>query len=152
MEKFNTNIKTVNDKYNDIYITYFLYRILIKYRNLVIYSNNRDEFNKILKLLRIPEEYYTVNIVFPLSNFMFYSEKVEIDKQILSLLMNVDIKMKDIDNSVLSDIVEIKKDYDNLIKYIKECTEEKIADITNQFRKKINLQYRNIYIKGLIET
>jgi hypothetical protein len=150
MDIFIANIKKVNDKYNDIYITYFLYRIWIKYRDLVIYSNNRDEYNNILKLLRIPDEYYTVNIIFPLSNFMFYSEKVEIEKKILSTLMQIDIKMKDIGNSISEELVDIKKDYDNLMKYLSECTETQIEEVTNQFRKKINLQYRNIYIKGLV--
>jgi hypothetical protein len=152
MDIFVKNIETVNKKYNDIYITYFLYRILIKYKNLLIYVSGRENYNKVLSLLRIPKKYYDLNIIFPLNNYMFYKEKDEVDKTILSLFVDIEVKMKNF-NSINEELVKIKKDYDNLLKYINENnTPEKIETITNQFRKKINLQYRNVYVKGLMAT
>lgn len=151
METFVNNIKAVNDKYNDIYITYFLYRIWIKYKELFIYSSSREEFNKILDKLHIPKDFHKINVVFPLSKFMFYKDKEELDKVLISSLFLIDTKMKDL-NTIDDEIVKIKKDYDNLMKYINDINSvDAIEEITNQFRKKIDLQFRNVYIKGLIQ-
>lgn len=148
MDTFAKNIEVINSKYNDIYITYLLYRIWIKYKDLVIYSTSREKYNDVLKLLRIPEEYFELNIQFPLSNYMFYSDKVELDKVFLSNLLEVEVKMKDLTN--INSESKLKKDYSNLMKYINEISSvEKLDEITNQFRKKLNLQYINVYIKGL---
>ena len=151
METFVNNIKAVNDKYNDIYITYFLYRIWIKYKELFIYSSSREEFNKILNKLHIPKDFHKINVVFPLSKFMFYKDKEELDKVLISSLFLIDTKMKDL-NTIDDNIVKIKKDYDNLMKYVNDINSfDAIEEITNQFRKKIDLQFRNVYIKGLIQ-
>jgi hypothetical protein len=150
MDTFVKNITALNEKDNDIYITYFLYRIWIKYRNLVITQLGRDEYNSILELLKIPKEYHTVNIVFPLSNFMFYDEKKKVDMPLLTALTNIDVKMKGFGDSIKADKGNIKEQYDNFLKYITELEDiKKLEDIIIQFRKKLNLQYRNVYIKEL---
>lgn len=150
MDIFVKNITSINEKYNDVYVTYFLYRIWIKYRDLVVYSSSREEYNKVLTKLQIPQDFHKIDIEFPLSKFMFYKDKVELDKMLISALVLIDTKLKDF-NSVDTDLVSIKKDYDNFMKYINELdTEEKIEEITNQFRKKLDLQFRNVYIKGLV--
>ena len=46
MDTFIKSINELNEKYEDIYVTYFLYRIWIKYKQLVLYSLSRDEYNK----------------------------------------------------------------------------------------------------------
>jgi hypothetical protein len=148
MDEFVNIINSVNP--NDIYVTYFLYRIWIKYRDLVLYSSSREDYNKVLKLLKIPDEYHTVNIIFPLNNFMFDDKKDEINKKILNAFVLIDNKMKNY-KDIEGEEVPIKGLYDNFNKYIEELTKDisKIEDILNQFRKKLNLQYRNIYINGL---
>lgn len=151
MDTFVKSIKAIDSKYNDIFTTYLLYRIWIKNKDLVIYSTSREKYNDVLKLLRIPEEYYYLDIQFPLTNYMFYKDKEELDKILISNLIAIDVKMKEF-NLVDNELLKIKKDYDNMIKYINEInTEDKIDEITNQFRKKLELQYRNVYIKGLVE-
>lgn len=150
MDTFAKNIEAINSKYKDIYSTYLLYRIWIKYKDLVIYSTSREKYNSVLKLLRIPDAYYELNITFPLSNYMFYNDKDELDKVLLSNLLEIEVKMKDLTN--IDNESKIKKDYNNLMKYINDISNEEILDeITNQFRKKLTLQHKNIYIKGLIE-
>ena len=150
MDTFIKNIDIINSKYNDIYVTYLLYRIWIKYKKLVIYVTSRDNYYNVLELLRIPKKYHELDIVFPLSNYMFYDNRNKVDKTILSNFLEIDIKMKDFTN--IDDNLEIKNYYDNLMKYINEINSEyKIEEILNQFRKKINLQHKNIYIKNLVE-
>lgn len=149
MDNFIGIINSVNDKYNDIYVTYFLYRLWIKNRKLIIYTNGREEYNKILTLLGIPEEYLQLDIVFPLNNYMFYKSKKEIDTAIISSLFKMNMELNKVTNSLNNDI-EIKKLYDNFKLFIQEnSNQELIENKLSQFRKKLNLQYKNIYISNL---
>jgi len=151
MESFLKSINTLNEQYNDLYITYFLYRIWIKYKKLVIYTTSREDFNKILIKLNIQKEYHKLDIIYPLQNYMFYKDKNELDKLFLSNIVKIDEQLKEY-SSTDPDMLEIKQLYDSFTMFINENNSvEDIDKILNQFRKKFNLQYRNIYIKDLVE-
>lgn len=151
MDQFLSSINELNDKYNDLYITYFLYRIWIKYKVLVNYVLSREEFNKTLSLLNIPENFHKLDIVFPLNNYMIFDNKDQLNTAFINNLTAIDTKLKNFE-MVDPDEVEIKKLYDNFSLYINENnTPDKIDTILNQFRKKINLQYINVLISGLTQ-
>lgn len=76
-------IKTyVEDKQ---YLAYYIYRIWIKYRTLMEYTNTVTEFNKVLTSLNIPIKYFKYRVSFPMQNKMINNEK-QIDMVILMIL------------------------------------------------------------------
>ena len=67
------------------YLAYYIYRIWIKYRTLMEYTNTVTEFNKILTSLNIPVKYFKYRVSFPMQNKMVNNEK-QIDMVILMIL------------------------------------------------------------------
>lgn len=147
MEDFINNFNKVN---NDLYATYFIYRIWIKYKDLVIYTSGEEEYIKVLKLLKIPEKYFTTDLIFPLSNYMFYDTKEEVDKAILSHFLKINQQFNKISNIELdNELLENNKKYKNFILYINENTNN-ISNIINSLKNKISLEYKTILINNFI--
>jgi hypothetical protein len=67
------------------YLAYYIYRIWIKYRRIMEYTNTPTEFNKVLIYLNIPPKYFKYNVVFPMQNKMVSNEK-QLDLIILNIL------------------------------------------------------------------
>lgn len=67
------------------YLAYYIYRIWIKYRTLMEYTNTVTEFNKVLTSLNIPTKYFKYHVSFPMQNKMINNEK-QIDLVILMIL------------------------------------------------------------------
>ena len=67
------------------YLAYYIYRIWIKYRTLMEYTNTVTEFNKVLTSLNIPVKYFKYRVSFPMQNKMVNNEK-QIDMVILMIL------------------------------------------------------------------
>ena len=149
MDNFLKSVNELNQKYNDIYITYFLYRIWMKNKDLVIYTLNRTEYNKILELLSIPENYWGLDMVFPLNNYMRMENKQALDTAFINHITQIDIKMKEF-SAVNPEEVPVKKMYDTMMEFINENANiSKMEKTILQFKKKINLQYTNIIIDEL---
>lgn len=142
MEEFIKNINTLQPS---IYRTYFIYRIWIKYRKIVEYSLDYNDYktNLVLGALNIPKKYHKKNIVFPLSKFMFKKRIKTIDSIIFAHLIKVSEIFKNIEDVEFDERIEIlKKQYDNLMLYIKENNEpSKLKDIINSFDNKLELEY-----------
>ena len=113
------NNKDSNNKKNIIktsvlskqYLTYYLYRILTKFINLILLSIPVKKIRKLLSLLRIPKEHdYTKN--YPLVGKMPNDEKLLnlIILTILDIFINVDIYINTLPN---------KDNYDNLYNFLK---------------------------------
>jgi hypothetical protein len=58
-----------------LYLTYYIYRIWIKYRVSIEMAVGKAEFKHILELLNIPNKYTGIYITYPMSNKMPVSEK-----------------------------------------------------------------------------
>jgi len=58
-----------------LYLTYYVYRIWIKYRVSMEAIVGKDEFKHILELLSIPGKYHGIYISYPMSNKMPVNEK-----------------------------------------------------------------------------
>jgi hypothetical protein len=67
------------------YLAYYIYRIWIKYRTLMEYTNTVTEFNKVLTSLNMPVKYFKYRVSFPMQNKMVNNEK-QIDMIILMIL------------------------------------------------------------------
>ena len=57
------------------YLSYYVYRIWIKYRQSIESAVGKPEFQRILELLQIPKKYYNVYIPYPMANKMPVNEK-----------------------------------------------------------------------------
>lgn len=58
-----------------LYLTYYVYRIWIKYRVSIEQAVGKGEFKHILELLSIPNKYTSVYISYPMTNKMSVNEK-----------------------------------------------------------------------------
>jgi hypothetical protein len=70
--------KTINVMSTTIekqYLTYYVYRIWIKYRQSIESVVGKQDFQKILELLQIPNKYFNVYISYPMANKMPVNEK-----------------------------------------------------------------------------
>jgi len=67
------------------YLAYYLYRIWMKYKKLMIKVNGQTDFEEILKNMGIPVRYYKLDIVYPMANKMINKES-NLDKVILKIL------------------------------------------------------------------
>ncbi len=93
------------------YLTYYLYRILTKFINLILLSIPAKQIIKLLSLLQIPKEHdYTKN--YPLVGRMTNDEKLLnlIILTILDIFTNVDIYTNTLPN---------KDSYNNFYKFLK---------------------------------
>ncbi len=93
------------------YLTYYLYRILTKFINLILLSIPAKQIRKLLSLLQIPKEHdYTKN--YPLVGRMTNDEKLLnlIILTILDIFTNVDIYTNTLPN---------KDSYNNFYKFLK---------------------------------
>ena len=117
-DALNTNKDSNNKKHiiktsllSKQYLTYYLYRILTKFINLILLSISAKQIRKLLSLLQIPKEHdYTKN--YPLVGRMTNDEKLLnlIILTILDIFTNVDIYINTLPN---------KDNYDNLYKFLK---------------------------------
>ena len=100
MEEFIANILTIFDNINEKkntnnllnqvleekqYLAYYIYRIWIKYRLLIEYTNSITEFQKVLISLNIPRKYFKYQVTYPMQNKMINNEK-QLDLVILLIL------------------------------------------------------------------
>ena len=67
------------------YLAYYLYRIWIKYKKLMIKVNGNTAFEEILEQMEIPVKYYNLDMVYPMANKMTNNES-KLDKVILKIL------------------------------------------------------------------
>lgn len=67
------------------YLAYYLYRIWMKYKKLIIKVNGKTEFEKVLKHMEIPIKYFKLNITYPMVDKMTNKES-NLDKIILNIL------------------------------------------------------------------
>lgn len=153
MDNFINSINTIKQSQNDLYITYFLYRVWIKNRSLVEYVLSVEEFNKVLTLIGLSEEYHELQIVYPLNKFMTSENKDEVDKLINQQLIEVDTYFKKIvntSNTTENTDTEIIKQYKIMNEYINENNSvEIIQQKIDQIRKKIIVERKSIYITNL---
>ena len=52
------------------YLAYYLYRIWMKYKNLMIKVNGKTVFEAVLKHMEIPVKYFKLDIVYPMVDKM----------------------------------------------------------------------------------
>jgi hypothetical protein len=84
-KQYNTE-KNINLKIREKqYLLYYIYRIWIKYRTLMEYTNSVTEFQKILISLNIPRHYFKYRVTYPMQNKLINNEK-QIDLVILMIL------------------------------------------------------------------
>ena len=138
------NNKDINNKKHIIktsilskqYLTYYLYRILTKFINLILLSIPVKKIRKLLSLLRIPKEHdYTKN--YPLVGKMPNDDKLLnlIILTILEIFTNVDIYINTLPN---------KDSYHNFYKFLKS----KSIDIILQDLQDLYTLIPNITIKA----
>ena len=109
------------------YLAYYLYRIWIKYKILMVKVNGDSLFEEILRDLEIPSKYYDLDVVFPMVDKMVNKES-NLNKVILKILKQfneVDKIYKDSDNLGPNDNL-----YQQLLVYLKfKSIENIIQDI-----------------------
>jgi hypothetical protein len=71
-----------------MYLTYYVYRIWIKYRRAIENAVGKSEFQNILELLGLPAKYYTVYISYPMANKMPVNEK-QLDLVLFTMLQQL---------------------------------------------------------------
>ena len=109
------------------YLAYYLYRIWMKYKNLMIKVNGKTVFEAVLKHMEIPVKYFKLDIVYPMVDKMTNKES-NLDKIILKILkqFNECVQVygqaegqgpKDKDYDKLSELVEYKN-IENIIQDI----------------------------------
>lgn len=67
------------------YLAYYLYRIWIKYKRLMVKVNGKTIFEEVLKHMEIPVKYFKLDIVYPMADKMTNKES-NLDKIILKIL------------------------------------------------------------------
>ena len=67
------------------YLAYYVYRIWMKYKKLMIKINGKTDFEEILRIMEIPIRYFKLDITYPMTNKMTNNEK-KLDKVILKIL------------------------------------------------------------------
>lgn len=71
-----------------MYLTYYVYRIWIKYRRTIENAVGKAEYQNILEILGIPIKYYTVYISYPMANKMPVNEK-QLDLVLFTILQQL---------------------------------------------------------------
>lgn len=71
-----------------MYLTYYVYRVWIKYRRTIENAVGKPEFQHILELLGIPDKYYNVYIPYPMANKMPVAEK-QLDLVLFTMLQQL---------------------------------------------------------------
>jgi len=87
----NDPTKTINilpTTIEKMYLTYYVYRIWIKYRRAIENAIGKNEFQHILELLGIPDKYYSVYISYPMANKMPVPEK-QLDLILFTILQQL---------------------------------------------------------------
>lgn len=151
MDNFISSINTIKESQDDLYITYFLYRVWIKNRLLVEYVLSVEDFNKVLTLIGLPEEYHELQIIFPLNKFMTVDNKDKINKLIIQQLLDTDSGLKKLNSS--SDYESsILNQYSIMKNYVNENNSvEIIQKKIDQIRKKIMVEKKSIYVSELLK-
>jgi len=86
IKKNDTKINIINTTVEEKqYLAYYIYRIWIKYRTLIEYTNGITEFNKVLTSFNLPVKYFKYRVTFPMQNKMVNNEK-QLDLIILMIL------------------------------------------------------------------
>lgn len=67
------------------YLAYYLYRIWMKYKRLMVKVNGKTIFEEVLKHMEIPVKYLKLDIVYPMADKMTNKES-NLDKIILKIL------------------------------------------------------------------
>ena len=67
------------------YLAYYLYRIWMKYKKLMIKVNGKTIYEEVLKHMEIPVKYFKLDIVYPMADKMTNKES-NLDKIILKIL------------------------------------------------------------------
>lgn len=67
------------------YLAYYIYRIWMKYKKLMIKVNGKTVFEEVLKHLELPVKYFKLDIVYPMADKMTNKED-NLDKVILKIL------------------------------------------------------------------
>jgi hypothetical protein len=104
------------------YLAYYLYRIWIKYKKLVISINGDTVFNDVLNDLEIPVKYFNLDITFPMANKMTNNES-KLDKVILKILKQFNAVSAVYDKS---GTMTTDKSYESLLEYVEYKTIENI--------------------------
>jgi hypothetical protein len=125
--KIETDTITLfNNKVRDKqYLTYYLYRIWIKYRVLFESIVDKKEYLQVLGLLGIPKKYQNLNFIYPMINKMPYN--MNILNQIIEIINKHinEIHKTYINNPTYKDNKDIKKLNDLLItKELKNIIED----------------------------
>ena len=125
--KIETDTITLfNNKIRDKqYLTYYLYRIWIKYRELFESIVDKKEYLQVLGLLGIPKKYKNLNFIYPMINKM--PNNMEILNKIIEIINKHinEIHKTYINNPTYKDNKDIKKLNDLLItKDIKNIIED----------------------------
>ena len=71
-----------------MYLTYYVYRICIKYRRTIENAVGKPQFQNILEILGIPAKYYSVYISYPMANKMPVNEK-QLDLVLFTILQHL---------------------------------------------------------------
>ena len=71
-----------------MYLTYFAYRVWIKYRRPIENAAGKADFQHVLELLGIPAKYYGVYISYPMANKMPVNEK-QLDLVLFTMLQQL---------------------------------------------------------------
>ena len=71
-----------------MYLTYYVYRICIKYRRTIENAVGKPQFQNILEILGIPAKYYSVYISYPMENKMPVNEK-QLDLVLFTILQHL---------------------------------------------------------------
>lgn len=71
-----------------MYLTYFVYRVYVKYRRPIENVVGKGDFQYVLELLGIPAKYYGVYISYPMANKMPVNEK-QLDLVLFTMLQQL---------------------------------------------------------------
>jgi hypothetical protein len=141
--------KALDNVDNDIYRTYFLYRLWIK--NKALLELDKNEFKKqnkeIYKLLGINKKFQTYNIIYPLKNYMKDIHAPKIYESLKTYIFKIDNKIKDIQGYETMNELDYIREYKQMLVFMKENTDlDKLKKKINIIKLKVPLRYVNINI------
>ena len=134
---------------NDVYKTYFLYRIWIKNTSILNQYNIelKNQTKQIYRLLGIQNTYHDYNIIFPMKKYMKYRNSIKIYNLLRNIILKIDQLIKNIPDYESIEYLEYINEYKNIIAFMKENTNiDKLNKKINLIKSKLQLKYININI------
>lgn len=142
--------KELDNVDNDIYRTYFLYRLWIKNKALLKLDKDGDlkkQNKKIYKLLGINKKFQSYNIIYPLKNYMKDSNAKKIYEFLKSYIFKIDEKIHNIQDYESMNDLDYIREYKQMLVFMKENTDlDKLKKKINIIKLKLPLRYVNIDI------